>query len=232
MPQIQLDPEQESDSVDKSNLIWNLEYKRHQNSISSEKIAFLIWPFAFFIALLVPTVVIFGTLIGLFHVANQLTETLLATFFTSGICALVGVIFFRYSQASTKRVNDSHKNLLEDTKLDGMHDPSLDEKRHADSEAQEEIKRLQYTIVAIVKTRYPELIDLAQEKVEKIDDSGILNNIIAQIISASDKLMMRWLTSPSRVELKKGSTRNREMKKGREVGNVNKNLKKSHRRTS
>lgn len=243
MTQIQLDPGQESEASSKLDLIFALELKRHKNSISTETMAFLIWPFAFFIALLLPTVVIIGTVTGLFHIENQLTETLIGTFFISGICMLVGTYYFRFSKACTVRVNESHKNLLEDTKLgtkkptgressvtprvlnkagqqeilrpyaDGlrplksdaaqnedaaMHDLLSSDYREmkalrAEGDANGEMRVLKNTIIIIISERFPGLVELAQSKVEEINEASVLNLMVKQIITAPDESTVRWL---------------------------------------
>lgn len=50
----------------------------------------------------------------------------------------------------------------------------------------------QEMIVGIVEARFPELVDLAQERVEKIKQLEILNLLAKQIVLAPDEATARW----------------------------------------
>jgi hypothetical protein len=47
-------------------------------------------------------------------------------------------------------------------------------------------------IIGIVEARFPELVDLAQERVEKIRQLEVLNLLAKQIVLAPDEATARW----------------------------------------
>ena len=64
-------------------------------------------------------------------------------------------------------------------------------------QAESEIQALQSAVVTIVKARFPNLAELAQQKVAQINNSGALNLLLEQISTAPDEKMVRFLLSPS-----------------------------------
>ena len=83
-----------------------------------------------------------------------------------------------------------------------MYDPLWDEhpkvkKIRAESETKGEVKALQRTLVTIVKTRFPDLTELAQQKAAQIDQPEVLNYLIEQVTAAPDEEVIRWILRPS-----------------------------------
>ena len=83
-----------------------------------------------------------------------------------------------------------------------MYEPLWEEhpkvkKIQAESRAEGEIRALQSAVVTIVKARFPDLAEPAQQKVAKINNSGALNLLFEQISTAPDEKMVRFLLSPS-----------------------------------
>ena len=70
-------------------------------------------------------------------------------------------------------------------------------KIQAESETKGEVKALQRTLVTIVKTRFPDLTKLAQQKAAQIDQPEVLNYLIEQVTAAPDEEVMRWILRPS-----------------------------------
>jgi cell division ATPase FtsA len=58
--------------------------------------------------------------------------------------------------------------------------------------AEAKVEASQEMIVGIVEARFPELVDLAQERVEKIRQLEILNQLAKQIVLAPDEATARW----------------------------------------
>jgi len=65
----------------------------------------------------------------------------------------------------------------------------------AEGLAKGKIKGLQRALVSAIKVRFPELADLAQEKVVKIQDMSNLDLLLKQVITAPDERAVRWLLS-------------------------------------
>ena len=58
--------------------------------------------------------------------------------------------------------------------------------------AEAKVEASQEMIVGIVEARFPELVDLAQERVEKIRQLEMLNLLAKQIVLAPDEATARW----------------------------------------
>jgi hypothetical protein len=58
------------------------------------------------------------------------------------------------------------------------------------------VEALRNALVIVVKTRFPALVDLAQQKAEKIDKPDALNLLLEQVTAASDESIVRWLLDP------------------------------------
>ena len=67
----------------------------------------------------------------------------------------------------------------------------------AESEAEGEIKALRGVVVTIVRTRFPALAELAQQKVVQINKPEILNYLIEQITAEPDEAVVRALLRPT-----------------------------------
>ena len=48
----------------------------------------------------------------------------------------------------------------------------------------------------VVKMRFPALRELAQEKIEQIDEPGRLDYLFEQLLSVPDETFARWLLNP------------------------------------
>jgi len=62
----------------------------------------------------------------------------------------------------------------------------------AKGKAVAKVEASQEMIVGIVEARFPELVDLAQERVEKIRQLEVLNLLAKQIVLAPDEATARW----------------------------------------
>jgi hypothetical protein len=60
-----------------------------------------------------------------------------------------------------------------------------------------EIQASQRLLVSIVKARFPELAEFAQQQVTKFNDPGALDLLVQKVSTAPDEAMVRWLLSPS-----------------------------------
>jgi cell division ATPase FtsA len=72
-------------------------------------------------------------------------------------------------------------------------DPEIQRiKAEARGKAEAKVEASQEMIVGIVEARFPELVDLAQERVEKIRQLEVLNLLAKQIVLAPDEATARW----------------------------------------
>jgi hypothetical protein len=79
-----------------------------------------------------------------------------------------------------------------------MYDPLWDEHPKVKKiQAESEARGLRNAIVTIVKTRFPDLTELAQQKAAQIDQPEVLNYLIEQVTAAPDEEVMRWILRPS-----------------------------------
>ena len=67
----------------------------------------------------------------------------------------------------------------------------------AEGKAEGELVGLQRTLVNIVKVRFPDLAGLSQQKVAQTSNTGVIDLLIEQIITAKDESIARWLLSPT-----------------------------------
>ena len=67
----------------------------------------------------------------------------------------------------------------------------------AEGEARGELVGSQRVLVNIVKIRFPGLVDLAQHKAAQMNNTGAIDLLIEQIITAKDESIARWLLSPA-----------------------------------
>ncbi len=70
-------------------------------------------------------------------------------------------------------------------------DPEI-QRGKAEAKAEAKVEASQEMIVGIVEARFPELVDLAQERVEKIRQLEVLNQLAKQIVLAPDEATARW----------------------------------------
>jgi predicted transposase YdaD len=70
-------------------------------------------------------------------------------------------------------------------------------KGKAEGRAKGEIEGLQNAVVRIVKGRFPDLAEQAQQKVTQVHDASILYYLIEQLAAAPDETVARWLLRPS-----------------------------------
>ncbi|MHB8599079.1 MAG: hypothetical protein ACYDER_19980 [Ktedonobacteraceae bacterium] len=66
-------------------------------------------------------------------------------------------------------------------------------KGKAEGLAEGEAKGLQMALVSAVRVRFPELAELAQQKVSKINDASNLDMLLKHVITAPDERTARWL---------------------------------------
>ncbi len=83
-----------------------------------------------------------------------------------------------------------------------MYDPLWDKhpkvkKIREESEQEGEIKILSRDVVRIVKTRFPNLTELAQQEVDKIKIPDVLDHLIDQLLGAPDETVARYILHPS-----------------------------------
>ena len=60
-----------------------------------------------------------------------------------------------------------------------------------------EIQASQRLLVSIIKGRFPELAEFAQQQVTRFNDPGALDLLVQKVSTAPDEAMVRWLLSPS-----------------------------------
>lgn len=82
-----------------------------------------------------------------------------------------------------------------------MYDPLWDKhpkvkKIREESKVEGETQALKKVVVNIVKIRYPDLVELAQQKVAQIDNPEVLNYLIEEITLVPDEQMARFLLRP------------------------------------
>ncbi len=82
-----------------------------------------------------------------------------------------------------------------------MYDPLWEEnpkvqRFRAESKAQGELQALQRAVVIVTKARFPELVDLAQQKVTQIQQPDILNYLLEEVSSAPNEEVARWILRP------------------------------------
>src|SRR5439155_18661482 len=58
---------------------------------------------------------------------------------------------------------------------------------------QEGLRALQRSLVTVVRVRYPDLAELAQQQAKHIDNPGALELLIQQVVTAPDAGTARWL---------------------------------------
>ena len=83
-----------------------------------------------------------------------------------------------------------------------MYDPLWEnhpkvKKIRAESKAEGEIEALRSVVVTIVRTRFPALAELAQQKSAQINKPEILNYLIEQITAEPDEAVVRALLRPT-----------------------------------
>jgi hypothetical protein len=83
-----------------------------------------------------------------------------------------------------------------------MYDPLWDEhpkvkKLREESEQEGKVKILRKDIVRIVRTRFPDLAELAQQEVEKISNADVLDHLIDQLLGAPDETVARYILHPT-----------------------------------
>ncbi|MEO8971790.1 MAG: hypothetical protein ABI406_09355 [Ktedonobacteraceae bacterium] len=65
----------------------------------------------------------------------------------------------------------------------------------AKGEARGKAEGLQIALISAVRVRFPELAELAQQKVGKINDPANLDMLLRHVITAPDERTARWLLS-------------------------------------
>jgi hypothetical protein len=79
-----------------------------------------------------------------------------------------------------------------------MYDPLWEEHPKVKQiRAESEARALQNAVVTIVKARFPELAEFAQQQVTKFNDPGALDLLVQKVSTATDEAWVRWLLSPS-----------------------------------
>ncbi|HEY6406644.1 MAG TPA: hypothetical protein VIY29_04155, partial [Ktedonobacteraceae bacterium] len=60
-----------------------------------------------------------------------------------------------------------------------------------------EVKGLQNAVIKIVRGRFPDLSELAQQKVTQVNEPSLLYNLVEQLATAPDEAVVRFLLRPS-----------------------------------
>ena len=68
-------------------------------------------------------------------------------------------------------------------------------KIRAESEARGEIRSARRMVVNLVEVRFPNLTELAQQEVGRINDPGVLDLLMQKMATAPDESLVRWLLS-------------------------------------
>ncbi len=63
----------------------------------------------------------------------------------------------------------------------------------AEGEAEGEVKGLQVAVVEIVRRRFPALVDITQQRVERVRKPDVLSQFVGQISTAPDEATAAWL---------------------------------------
>jgi len=63
----------------------------------------------------------------------------------------------------------------------------------AEGEAEGEVKGLQVAVIEIVRRRFPSLLDIAQQRVERVRKPDALSQFVGQISTAPDEATAAWL---------------------------------------
>ncbi len=71
------------------------------------------------------------------------------------------------------------------------------QKQRARAEKEGEVKRARKILISYISIRYPSLLNLAQQKAEKITQEALLQNIIDRIFAANDEATVRSILSTS-----------------------------------
>src|SRR6266852_5162165 len=66
-------------------------------------------------------------------------------------------------------------------------------KGKAEGEAEGEVKGLQVAVIEIVRRRFPALVDLTQQRVERVRKPDVLSQFVGQISTAPDEATAAWL---------------------------------------
>ncbi len=87
--------------------------------------------------------------------------------------------------------NPKVRKIRAESKAEGLAEGEA--KGKAEGEAKGEAKGLQMALVSAVKVRFPELTELAQQKVGQINDTSNLDMLLKHVITAPDANTARWL---------------------------------------
>jgi len=68
-------------------------------------------------------------------------------------------------------------------------------KGKAEGEAEGEVKGLQVAVIEIVRRRFPALLDITQQRVERVRKPDALSQFVGQISTAPDEATAAWLIS-------------------------------------
>ena len=60
-----------------------------------------------------------------------------------------------------------------------------------------EVKGLQNAVIKIVRGRFPDLSELAQQKVTQVNEPSLLYDLVEQLATAPDEAVVRFLLRPS-----------------------------------
>jgi hypothetical protein len=87
--------------------------------------------------------------------------------------------------------NSKVRKIRAESKAEGLAEGLAE--GEARGEARGEAKGLQMALVSAVKVRFPELTELAQQKVGQINDTSNLDMLLKHVITAPDANTARWL---------------------------------------
>ena len=70
------------------------------------------------------------------------------------------------------------------------------QKIRAESEAEGEVRAAQRMLISYVKLRFPDLVELAQEELSRINNLETLDLLAQKVYTAPDEATVRWLLTP------------------------------------
>src|SRR6266851_4123170 len=96
----------------------------------------------------------------------------------------------------------SKRHFLQQWEKIKMYDPLWDDhpkvkKIREESKQQGKIEGLRIAVLSVVEVRFPDLTELAQQEVSKINTPDILKYLMDQLLAAPDETIARFVLHPS-----------------------------------
>ena len=63
-------------------------------------------------------------------------------------------------------------------------------------ETEAAVETLQHTLLEVIRLKFPELTELAQEQIRRFTDPGALDLLFQKVLTAPDVKTVRWLLEP------------------------------------